>query len=109
MTRKLSAREKDLAARSTAIDAAINALDMEWPAARREELSMNEQGRAMVWIFEQDHKALVGAKAIIDAMLVDADGFGTLFTLAARDMKAFKAIVVLAQVEMERQPEAVAA
>lgn len=111
MSRAFTPREKDLMARSTAIEAAIQALDIEWPLPRREELAMTEQGRAMVWIYERDRQALAGAKAIIDALFTDADGFAVLFQLAATKKWAFDSCVLLAKQELaaKDQPAEVAA
>lgn len=108
MTREPTKREKDLIARSTAIGAAIRALDMEWPTQRREELGMTEQGRAMVWIYEHDRTALVGAQAIIDAMQVDAESFRSLYALAAIDLPAFQKLGEQAQAIVNQKAQVAA-
>ncbi|MGV8950098.1 MAG: hypothetical protein ACOH2M_03270 [Cypionkella sp.] len=108
MTRQQTKREKDLTARSTAIGAAIRALDMEWPAQRREELGMTEQGRALVWIYEHDRKALLGAQAILDAMMADAESFRSLYALAAIDLTAFQELGEKAQAIVNQKAQVAA-
>lgn len=97
---KRTPREEDLLSRAKANERAIYLLDSEWPQSRLAELSMTEQGRAIIASYKDDRKGLVATKAIIDAMMVDADGFAVLFELAAKKKWAFDSCVMLAKQEL---------
>jgi len=103
---KRTPREEDLLGRAAAVEKAIHTLDLDWPASRIEELSMTEQGRALVSIYRHDRQKLVDTKLILDAMMVDADGYATIFRLAATRKWAFDSVVALAREELARPADA---
>lgn len=105
----MTPRETKLSNSATAIRTAARELDMDWPQSVIDD-PMTPATRAELFaIRRQDIAALNMGAAIVDAMLLDADGFATLIDLAVKMPKEFRALVVLAQVELERKPQAAAA
>lgn len=109
MTRTLTPREKRITDIASALRNAARQKDMDWPRAGLTDPMITGDRHTLLKSRVYDADCVKQGAQIIEAMLVDADGFATLYALAGKDIAAFKALVVLAQIELDRKPEAVAA
>ena len=109
MTRTLTDREKRIAAIDQELRDVVRHMEMDWPKAHLDDPMLTGDKRILHKARVYDTDCVRQGADIIKAMLVAADGIHALMTLAGRDRKAFDAIVILAQIELDRQPEAVAA
>lgn len=102
-------REKGLLDAKSAIINAARELDMAWPITMLNNPMVTADKDVLCRTYRYDMAKLRQAAAIIDSILINVDGFATMFELASKKPMEFQALVVLAQVELERKPEAVAA
>lgn len=102
-------REKGLLDMKSAIAAAARGLDVEWPLSMLNDPMTRADRQQLCRTYRYDLSRLQQAAQVIDSILINADGFAVLFELAARKPDDFQALVVLARIELERKPEAVAA
>ena len=109
MTRTLTPREKRLAAIASAVSNAAREMEMDWPRAGLTDPMVTGDKHILLKARVHDTDCVKQGAQIIEAMLVAADGIHPLMTLAGRDRKAFDAIVILAQIELDRKPSEVAA
>lgn len=105
----LTPRETNLANIVKALRYAVTHYDQQWPESELSEPMMHGDTHHYHKGKVNDAKLIKQGADIIDHMLVAADGIHALMTLAARDRKAFDAIVILAQIELDRKPSEVAA
>lgn len=105
----MTSREAKLSNAVSAIRDAAREIDINWPQSVIDDPMTNTMRAELFTIRRRDLAALKMGAAIVESMLLNADGFALLIELAGKKPKEFAAIVVLAQVELERKPEAVAA
>lgn len=100
----MTPREAKLSNAATAIRSAARQVDMDWPQSILDD-PMTTRARAELFrIKRREIAELNMGAAIVEAMLLNADGFAVLIELAGKKPMEFAAIVVLAQVELDRKP-----
>lgn len=104
-----SPREKRITYIAACIASAAREMEMDWPRSRLDDPMLTGDKFIMFKSRVLDTEAIRQGQKIIEGLLVDAEGFGTLFALSTHSPKAFKAIVNLAAQELAREPEQVAA
>lgn len=102
-------REKSLLDAKTAILNAARTIDIDWPLTMLNNPMVSADKDVLCRAYRYDMDRLKQAAEIIDAMMVDADGFAVLFELAAKKKWAFNSCVLLAKQELAATDAQVAA
>jgi hypothetical protein len=102
-------RERGLKDMHAAIAVATGMIEEEWPKAELDDPMVRSTRKAIIRIRQYDKARLEQLSTFVEAILLNAEGFALMFDLATKKPMEFQALVVLAQVELERKAEAVAA
>lgn len=97
-------REKSLLDAKTAILNAARTIDIDWPLTMLNNPMVSADKDMLCRAYRYDMDRLKQAAAIVDAILINADGFATMFALAASKPADFQALAVWAGIELERKP-----
>lgn len=99
---KRTQREERILCIHQAIASAARQMEMDWPKSALDDPMLTGDKHILFKARVHETECLKQAASIIEAMFVDADGFATLFELAARDLKVWAALVTLAKIELDR-------
>ena len=105
----MTPRQAKLVAASHAVDTCKRQIESDWPRSALDNPMLPPMQREIFAARQLDVAALDLASKTVMAVAADPEAFGLLMRLRAEKPKEFKAIMVLAKVELERQPDAVAA
>lgn len=105
----MSDRSKQLLDVRSAIQSAVREMESDWPASKLNDPMLTNAQRDLLRTRLYDIERLKQGQQIVEAMIDKADGWSTLFSLASKYPEAFDALVVLAEVELKREPERAAA
>ena len=98
----MNKREQRLFDVVSAIRAEARRLDADWPRSVMDDPMTPSAKRDLFASRIFDAGCLKTAAGIVDAMLLNADGFSVMITLAQKKPADFQALVVLAQIEIDR-------
>lgn len=102
MTREPTKREKGLMDMRTALANAARAVDMDWPVTMLDNPMVSADQDVLCRAYRYDMSKLQQAAQIVDTILINADGFGLMFELAAKKPMEFQALAVWAKIELDR-------
>lgn len=100
----MTPRQAKLVAASDAVDAAKRKIEMDWPRSALDNPMLAPMQREIYVARQMDVASLDLASKTVMAVAADPDAFGMLMDLRSKKPKEFAAIVVLAQVELDRKP-----
>lgn len=106
---KRTPREERILAIHQALTNAARENEMNWPRSGLSDPMVTGDRHILLKTRVHDTDCLKQAATIIEAMMLDADGFATLFELAAKKRWAFDSCVLLAKQELAAKDEQVAA
>lgn len=98
-------REKGLMDAKSAIMNAARELDIAWPISMLNNPMISADKDVLCRSYRYDMAKLRQAAAIIDSILINADGFANMFELAAKKPMEFQALAICAQIELDRKPD----
>lgn len=102
----MNQREAKLANAATAIRSAAREQDMNWPQSVIDNPMTPPMRAELFAIQRRDIAALNLGAAIVEAMLLDADGFAVLIELRQKKKWAFDGCVVLARQQLAAKDDA---
>ena len=105
----MTPRQQKLVRASEAVDACKRQIEMDWPRTAMDDPMLTTMQREIFASRQLDVAALDLASKTVMAVAEDPDAYGLLMKLRADKPADFKAIIVLVQIELDRQQEAVAA
>lgn len=105
----MTPRQAKLVDAATEVDTAAKHLEMDFPRSALDDPMTPSARRELIAIRLRDVDSLKLASKTVMAVAVDPDGFGLMMELRTKNRAAFDALVVLARIELDRKPEAVAA
>ena len=97
---KRTPREERILCIHQAIASAARQMEMDWPKSAIDDPMLTGDKHILFKARVHETECLKQAAAIIEAMFADADGFATLFELAAKKKWAFDSCVLLARQEL---------